>query len=60
MTERQPRRIVSDLHVYLDQNTLSALDALRETYRRRGVLTSRSSMARLAIQMAASSLTASS
>lgn len=59
MTERQTRRIVTDVHVYLDRNTLDALDALRDTYARRGVLTSRSSMARLAIQLAASNLTAS-
>lgn len=58
MTERPTRRIVTDIHVYLDRNTLDALDALRESYARRGVLTSRASMARLAITLAASNLTA--
>lgn len=60
-TDDQPtpnrRLMMTDLHVKLDEPTMTALKALQAAYLRRGVVTSRSSMARLAISMAAANLT---
>jgi len=51
-TPTRPRSYTKDLHVMVDQVTLKALDELRARYAARGVATSRSSMARLAISLA--------